>query len=145
MVSTTPGLTISKIPVYASVHVNMFKNLFGVEFDFTPKSLSLLDTLIGAGWPDRNEKYVDYLTLLFGSYLGETIRKEHGGHWTFNDESGFFIRGIGSCGFKAYPFSKIRKRILNGKDESLATYYISLKGLIEADKKILNNSARKIS
>lgn len=111
---------VEQIPTYSEKTCEMARKLSGTVLDYSAESIPRLDDLIAENWPDGPPTLLDNMVLAYGSYLGETIRTLHGGDWCHSDEMGFHL-DIG--GMKVFPFAKIRRRFLNGKEDSLGLFY----------------------
>jgi hypothetical protein len=98
---------------------------FGDEFDFSERSLRSLDEFITKCWPEPPKK-LGQMVSIFGAYVGETIRLTLGGQWSKDEEGQFSITGVGGKEVTAFPFSKLTKRFVEGRQESLAVYFQSL-------------------
>jgi hypothetical protein len=114
---------IESIPDWAEQHREKVEAQFGIRLDYDPSAFTALDEIINRAWPDHPPKTIDPIVIFFGSFVGETIRKLHGGTWAFNRKHGFHLQDVGQCA-TLFPFNKVRKRLLEG--ESLATYYQSV-------------------
>lgn len=112
---------------YAQIHIDTTKQSFGVDLDFDEKSILELDNLIQKAWPDQPPIQIDNVILLFGSFLGEAIIKTLGGEW-INTEQGWGIK-IGDATLMV--FTKVKKRLLNGMEDSISYYYQSTKGMLK--------------
>ena len=112
---------------YAQIHIDTTKQSFDVDLDFDEKSILELDNLIQKAWPDQPPIQIDNVILLFGSFLGEAIIKTLGGEWV-NTEQGWGIK-IGDATLMV--FTKIKKRLLNGMEDSISYYYQSTKGMLK--------------
>lgn len=112
---------------------------FDIHFDYSERSLAVLDDVISRCWsaPPKN---LDNMVAMFGSYLGETIRRQIGGQWG-KDEAGYHLVNVGGVEQWIDPFSKVRKRFLNGIEDSLSVYFESIK--VVAIKVANHNSQEK--
>jgi hypothetical protein len=69
------------------------KRTLGIELDFSETSLAVLDQLIGVmrkaveRHPEERKRLLDAAALKIGAYLGEVLRRHHGGAWA-RDEPG---------------------------------------------------------
>lgn len=111
---------IAQIPGFAETQREIANNVFGASLDYSAESIAKLDEIIKEGWPEEPPVLLDEMVLGFGSYLGETIRRVHGGDWCFDakHELHYEVGGI-----KIFPFAKVRKRFLNGEEDSLGFFY----------------------
>jgi hypothetical protein len=124
-----PHEFIAKIPEYAEKHVSMSEDNFGVKLDYSPASLRAIDEIISEHW-EETPTFLDQVVLLFGAYVGETIRRQHGGNWTFDEENGYALENLGGTGARIYPFAKVNKRFVNGEEDSIAFYYQAVSKVI---------------
>jgi hypothetical protein len=60
-----------QIPELAERHRRLAKETFGLELNYEPESIALLDRMVREGWPDPPAMLQTVVTG-FGSYLGET-------------------------------------------------------------------------
>jgi hypothetical protein len=107
--------------------VELTKTQFHTVLDYGVHSLEKLEQLFdrveyAMANPDSKET-TGLLTRLWGSYLGEVIRKKHGGEWLiWNDEHGKAIAlQIGNA--LIFPFNKIKKRLERGPGQNVWEYY----------------------
>ena len=108
--------------------VEFVKLKFGKTLDYSDESvneiesvLAVLHQSIPAEKPSQ-EDIQDYATL-FGSYLGETYRKNHGGEWGIG--SGTVALGIGS-GYLAFPWARAFKRLTHGEEDGVDAWYYGM-------------------
>jgi len=112
---------------YAKMHIETTERIFGVKLDFDEASILKLDELIQKGWPDEPPKQIDNVVILFGSFLGEALRHALGGDW--DEYQGQWFVKLGDM--RMNVFSKVKKRLLNGEEDSISFYYQNLKQLKE--------------
>lgn len=98
---------------------------FGIQFDYSEHSLTALDDVISECWSGPPKK-MEVMVAMFGSYLGETIRRQLGGKWA-EDEGGYHLIDVSGVDARIDPFSKMRKRFLDGSAESLSSYFAAIK------------------
>ncbi|PIR97987.1 MAG: hypothetical protein COT89_01920 [Candidatus Colwellbacteria bacterium CG10_big_fil_rev_8_21_14_0_10_42_22] len=119
---------------FAQVHIDTTRDIFGVELDFDEKSILELDNLIQKGWPDEPPIQIDNVILLIGSFLGEAIIKTLNGEWE-ETQQGWGIRVKNAT---LMVFSKVKKRLLNGMEDSISFYYTSTKKMLEDDFRVIS-------
>lgn len=124
---------IAKIPAFAEMHVSMSKDNFEVALDYSAESLTAIDEIIAKHW-EEPPIMLDQVVLTFGAYVGETIRRQLGGAWMFDEERGYTLADLGGTGTRIYPFSKVQKRFTNGEEDSIAFFYQAICKLV-ADRK----------
>jgi hypothetical protein len=89
-------------------------------------SILKLDALISSAWPSGVPSASTMQ--VFGSYLGEGMRKELSGTWV-QTPAGL---GVAVHGVVAHPFNKIEKRFRLGIAESVSFFYNSFKTAVRA-------------
>ena len=92
------------------------------------QNLSVLDEMIGDGFSKLNYQEIDEDTLQdliqnFGSYLGVFIIKNLGGDWRFRDNFIHHSIYFGSQNIECFPFHRLSKRLLDGRDLALENFY----------------------
>jgi O-phosphoseryl-tRNA(Cys) synthetase len=100
------------------------------NFDFSEESIDYLEKIIDDGFKNNEEEVdkelLEELAIDMGAYLGATIINNLGGYWRFRDNiinsSVYFPSIDGEC----FPFHKIIKRLLYGKDENISSFYVSI-------------------
>lgn len=116
---------------YAQIHIDTTRQIMGVELKFDEESIMKLDDIISSAWPETPPVQLDSVVLTFGSFLGEAMRQTLGGEWV-QTETSYGLK-IGDA--TANVFSKVRKRFLNGMEDSLSYYFASIKKLLAEDFK----------
>lgn len=101
---------------------------FGRSLDYSDGSVADIEavlTLLHASIPAEkpSEDDIEDFAMLFGSYLGETYRRNHGGQWGISN--GMPALAIGS-GYSAYPWSRVFKRLTNGEEDEVCGWYASM-------------------
>jgi hypothetical protein len=112
--------------------VQLTKTQFHTDLGYGIESIEQLEQLFDRVQytmpnPDSKET-TGLLTKLWGSYLGEVIRRQHGGKWLlWNDEHGKAIAlQVGEA--LIFPFNKVKKRLERGSGQSIWEYYQYLSG-----------------
>lgn len=102
--------------------------LIKVNLDYSAESIPMLDDFledVSSSTLFNNETHMQMTMATFGSYLGETIRKLHGGSWGNTEQDGMYLDVCEHKGayMRIWPLSRIKKRLLNGKKDSIKAYY----------------------
>jgi len=118
---------IERIPEYAELHIQKSKELAGEDLHYDESCFALTDKIIEESWGEKPPGMIGVVVSTFGSFLGEAIRRLHGGHWDFSPEHGVFLRDVGVNKVPLFPFDKVRKRFEKGSSDSIAEYYENLK------------------
>ncbi len=110
--------------------VELAKNRFQVTLDYRTDSVQELEKLfdrVQYSMPDpESRETLGLLTRLWGSYLGEVIRRQHGGEWIiWSDKHGKTMAlQVGDA--TAFPHNKVKKRLERGADHNIWNYYQSV-------------------
>jgi hypothetical protein len=110
--------------------VELAKNRFQVTLDYRTDSVQELEKLfdrVQYAMPDpESRETLGLLTRLWGSYLGEVIRRQHGGEWTiWSDKHGKTMAlQVGEA--TVFPHNKVKKRLERGSDHNIWNYYQSV-------------------
>ena len=104
----------------AEIIVNQFASQLDVELGYNSDSVKWLDGYIERNRTKIREETRDKLINIFGSFLGECMKKEFDGNWTFS-ENGFGIEFPDKT--TAFPFNKVEKQFLNGSGDSIYSFF----------------------
>lgn len=110
----------------------------GVELDFSEESMKQLETILEryhASLPrgikklfrkGPTEEQIHQVSMMWGAYLGEVMRKHLGGEWGmskhFDNAIAFFWKDS-----EVYPPAKVSKRIVGGDGDNVWVFYQVLK------------------
>ena len=120
---------IAKIAeAYALDAVDSAKRNFGVTLDWSIESIRQIETMLGqlhdAIHRERpSDDEIEAFSKMMGSYVGEVIRREHGGSWGMLKAGDEQFPGL-SLGH--WPWSRAYKRIVNGPEDNVWHYYVML-------------------
>ncbi len=120
---------LEKIRANAALAVRELAPLNNGAFGFDAASVRWLDEYL-EGLRTRGQledrAICEKLVAVLGSYLGECIVRCHGGAWT-EQQGHWCVRfGAGNC---AFPFAKVAKRITNGREDSLGSFFDAIPAL----------------
>lgn len=115
---------------YAQIHIDTAKQAFAIDLDYTEASILKLDGMIEQGWSDQPPAALDQMVLLFGSFLGEAMCQTLGGAWVRSDDGTIGVR-VGEATIMV--FTKIKKRFLNGPEDSISYYYQGVKTMLSTN------------
>jgi hypothetical protein len=109
---------------YAKGAVETARAHYRLTLDFTPASIDVLDeilVLVGET-PDHD---VDYEVRLWGSYLGEIIRRRYAGGWEMTPYPGgtVAVPAVDVRGSRLFPLMKVYRRLTVGEEEDLRSFY----------------------
>lgn len=116
---------------YARDAVDVARRNFGVSLDWGDASVGqveeILGTLHASGARARPGEYVSYFAKIFGSYLGEVFRRNHGATWGVVTLDRAECPGLqGFQGTVCWPWDRVRSRIVSGPDDNVWHYYLTL-------------------
>ena len=129
---------------YAEDGVEYAQQTFGVTLDYSEQSVHVVEDILAelheAAKPKGfiakllkqgvSEEITDQLGKMLGGYVGEVMRKEWGGEWTletnaFPGEQVITLQL--ATGEDVWPHFKVGKRILNGPEDDVWSYFQRLK------------------
>ena len=109
---------------YAQAAVETAKSDYRQTLDYSADSISTLDEIIVL-LSDSPEIDLDFESRLWGSYLGEVIRSRYAGSWEMTQYPGgqLAVPAVEVRGSRLFPLMKIYRRLTNGEEEDLRTFY----------------------
>jgi len=109
---------------YARAAADLGKASFGQQLDFSADSIDALDEiLVVAG--ESPELDLDFEVRLWGSYLGEVLRRRYAGSWEMTQYPGGVasVPAIEVRGSRLFPLMKVYRRLTIGEEEDLRSFY----------------------
>jgi hypothetical protein len=97
---------------------------FDRELDFSSDSIDTLDdVLILVG--ESPEVDLDFEVRLWGSYLGEVLRRRYAGTWEMTQYPGgaVAVPAVEVRGSRLFPLLKVYRRLTTGEEEDLRSFY----------------------
>ena len=109
---------------YAQAAAELGARQFKQKLDFTSDSVDPLDeilVLVG----ESPELDLDFETRLWGSYLGETLRRRYAGNWEMTQYPGGVaaVPAVDVRGSHVFPLMKVYRRLTIGDEEDLRTFF----------------------
>jgi hypothetical protein len=109
---------------YARAAAEFARQEFKQKLDFTSESIDGLDeilVLVG----ESPELDVDFEARLWGSYLGEVLRRRYAGSWEMTQYPGgaMAVPSIDVRGSRLFPMMKVYRRLTVGDEEDLRAFY----------------------
>ena len=109
---------------YAQAAVECAKREFKQKLDFTAESIDALDeilVLVG----ESPELDLDFETRLWGSYLGEVLRRRYAGGWEMTQYPGGVVAvpAVDVRGSRLFPLMKVYRRLTVGEEDDLSAFY----------------------
>lgn len=109
---------------YAHAAADLARNEFGQKLDFTSDSIDGLDEiLVRVG--ESPELDVEFEVRLWGSYLGEVLRRRYAGTWEMTQYPGGIaaVPAVDLRGSRLFPLMKVYRRLTEGEEEDLRAFY----------------------
>jgi hypothetical protein len=112
---------------------------FNAKLDYSENSLQEVEAILSqfagrtpAGGPLAED--ADEMCKMWGSYLGEVVRRRFGGEWSIETYPGkqFATLTLTVAANKLYPTVKIDRRLTQGEGESVWLFYKMVKAKLEA-------------
>ena len=113
---------------YASAAVEAARREFRHILDYTSDSIDTLDEILVlvSESPDRD---VEFETRLWGSYLGEVLRRRYAGLWEMTQYPGAqggaqsAMPAVDVRGSRLFPLMKVHRRLTMGEEEDLSSFF----------------------
>jgi hypothetical protein len=111
---------------------------FNARLDYSENSLMELENIVGrlaldlpAGGAPAEE--LTEMCKLWGSYLGEVVRRRFGGDWSIETYPGkqFATLTLNVAGTRLFPSMKVHRRLTAGEDDNLWSFYKMVKARLE--------------
>jgi hypothetical protein len=112
--------------------VDLAKKNAGLDLDFTEGSIEHVETVLGQihELPEdqKPEERMWSLAQVFGSYVGEVIRRHHGGAWGMIEADGQRFPGFsfGPSPTTLWPWMRAFNRISKGPEDNIWHYYVTM-------------------
>lgn len=104
-------------------YIDTLKTVMGRDAALDAESIRAMDEIISTHWPEDPPVMMDVMAATYGAFLGETIRRLHGGEWKELEDGTLALTDVGGIGMQIYPVDKAYKRFVNGEEDSIAAYY----------------------
>jgi hypothetical protein len=109
---------------YAQGAVELARTDFRLNLDFSADSVDILDDiLVVVG--ESPERDLDFEVRLWGSYLGEVLRRRYQGGWEMTQYPGgtVAVPAVDVRGSRLFPLMKVYRRLTVGEEEDLRSFY----------------------
>ena len=109
---------------YAQAAVDLARKEFKLELDFSADSVDTLDDILVVV-SESPEKDIDFEVRLWGSYLGEVLRRRYVGGWEMTQYPGgtVAVPAVDVRGSRLFPLMKVYRRLTAGEEEDLRSFY----------------------
>jgi hypothetical protein len=114
---------------YALDAVDLAARNFSVALDWSEASVRQVEQMLGRLHDEMAsaqppEDTVWTFAKAFGSYVGEVLRRHHGGEWGMVSMGGQLFPGLQQTGGSlCWPWGKAHKRLVNGPEDNVWHYY----------------------
>jgi hypothetical protein len=115
---------------YALDAVDIAKSQFKINLDFSDQSITRVEQILDFLHNDRvksnpTQEQIFNFAKVFGSYIGEVYRRNHGATWgtvTMGRDSFPGLQATAK-GNLFWPWGKVQNRITQGAEDNVAVYY----------------------
>lgn len=109
---------------YSQAAAQVAQEQFRRDLDYSSESIEGLDeilVLVG----ESPELDIDFEVRLWGSYLGEVLRRRYAGGWEMTKYPGgeMAVPAVEVRGSRLFPLMKVYRRLTEGEEEDLATFF----------------------
>jgi hypothetical protein len=109
---------------------------FNTRLDYTENSLMEVEVILSqlAGSSTASADDVGEMCKMWGSYLGEVVRRRFGGEWSVESYPGkqFATLTLSVGANKLFPTMKIHRRLTQGEEDSVWSFYKMVKVKLES-------------
>jgi len=118
---------------YAGGSLQQVESIMGILYERSPQGM----------FADLAAKPVDGAELerhckLWGGYIGEVVRKRWGGEWILASYPGWkaLVPAVEVNGARLFPMMKVHRRLTQGSDESVWSFYQMLSNKLGVEAKV---------
>lgn len=113
--------------VSAEEAVRLAADEAGIVLDYSPESISRLETVLAARTPVP-EADLESATRVWGAYFGEVFRRRYPAEWIMAVYPGRDVAmpALDIGGSHVYPLLKVFRRLTMGPGEELAGFYVKV-------------------
>lgn len=130
----TPDDKIRQIAeAYALDTCDFLRDHFRITLDWSDASIQHIESALDrfhreAAKARPSSEQVMQFAKMFGSYIGEVYRKNHGATWGLVEMDGGRFPGLRaeSSDTTFWPWARVRKRLVNGAEDNVWHYYTAL-------------------
>jgi hypothetical protein len=109
---------------YAQAAVELGGDGFRQKLDFSAESIEKLDEILVLV-SENPDVDLDFEVRLWGSYLGEVLRRRYNGSWEMTPYPGgaVAVPAVDVRGSRLFPLIKVYRRLTMGEEEDLASFF----------------------
>jgi len=104
-----------------------------LKLKYNAESIKFLEGFIERNKANFNQEDAKGLINSIGSFLGQCIIENYGGHWERDSETGIVAVDFDDKN-KAFPFAKVSKQFENGLEDSIYSFYTIIPTIFKLDK-----------
>jgi len=121
--ATFPDLD-AMMEAYAEAAVTVAREEFRQRLDYHAESMVAFEAVLSE-LSEKSELDHDYEVRLWGSYLGEVLRRRYAGTWEMTQYPGGVaaVPAVEVRGSRLFPLMKVYRRITMGDAESIAAFF----------------------
>jgi hypothetical protein len=109
---------------YAHAAADLARTQFKQKLDLTAESIDALDDIL-VMVSESPEMDLDFEVRLWGSYLGEVLRRRYAGTWEMTQYPGgaAAVPAVEVRGSRLFPLMKVYRRLTIGTEEDLRAFF----------------------
>ncbi len=109
---------------YALAAIELARREFNQKLDYAPDSIDALDEILVLV-SESPELDLDFEVRLWGSYLGEMLRRRYAGSWEMTPYPGgaVAVPAVDVRGSRLFPLMKVYRRLTVGEEEDLRAFF----------------------
>ncbi len=109
---------------YAQAAAEYARSEFKQNLDFSSESIDSLDDIL-VRVSESPELDMDFEVRLWGSYLGEVLRRRYAGTWEMTQYPGGVaaVPAVELRGSRLFPLMKVYRRLTEGEEEDLRAFF----------------------
>ena len=115
---------------YALDAIDFARDNFKLDLDWSDSSVKHIESMLeqfhaGFSTAKPTHEQIFQFAKLFGSYVGEVFRRNHGAEWGMVTLGGEKFPGLRANGTQAtfWPWGRVQNRIVNGAEDNVWHYY----------------------
>jgi hypothetical protein len=114
----------SMMEAYALEATKVGRGEFHQKLDFTSDSIDVLDEILVLV-SESPERDLDFEVRLWGSYLGEVLRRRYAGSWEMTQYPGdaIAVPAVEVRGSRIFPLLKVHRRLTMGQEDDLRSFF----------------------